>query len=110
LIGVKPSRKREADRKRSEHAARTAYILCYSSCRVLTLFCQSLQSRSAPEAPTLLEDFTQISLIPLKSKQKLQTKKLKRKKPNKPSKHNRKNRERKDSVLLGSGEHSPYRN
>lgn len=35
---------KEADRKRSEHAARTTYILCRSSRRVLTLFCQSLKS------------------------------------------------------------------
>ncbi|KXG29627.1 hypothetical protein SORBI_3004G065700 [Sorghum bicolor] len=44
-MGDKPSTE-EADRKRSEHAARTTYILCRSSRRVLTLFCQSLKSLS----------------------------------------------------------------
>jgi 1-aminocyclopropane-1-carboxylate deaminase/D-cysteine desulfhydrase-like pyridoxal-dependent ACC family enzyme len=36
------SQEKEADRKRSEHAAKTAYMLCRTSRRVLTLFCQSL--------------------------------------------------------------------
>ena len=93
--------KKEVDRKRSEHAARTTYVLCRSSRRVLTLFCQSLKSLSTSRS-ALLSDFPHRNQPHTFANQvrSCKTRKLKRKNQTNPPKHERKKKKEREALLF----------
>ena len=93
--------------RRGQH---TYYVVHHAVCSLSSVNL----SRASPhlEAPALLHDFPQISFNTFKSKQtKMQTRKVKGEKNQiNPPSTTGKNQKERAFVLLGSGEHSPYRN